>query len=73
MKICNERYGKLQSVSITKEGVLLVCKEGIGYINVPRGVIEALRARKAPLALMRFTDSGTFIAADKKSFTIIDI
>lgn len=57
-------YGHVNSICITNRGTLVTCSNGIFYVNVPSGVIEKLKAQDFTPKVIRFTDSGTYIAFD---------
>lgn len=59
-------YGHVNSICITNRGTLVTCSGGIFYVNVPRGVIEKLKKQDFTPTVIRFTDSGTYIAFDGK-------
>lgn len=59
-----ELYGRVHAICITNKGTLVTCSKGIFYVNVPSGVIEKLKEQDFTPTLIRFTDSGTYIAFD---------
>lgn len=59
-------YGHVNSICITNRGTLVTCQNGIFYVNVPSGVIEKLKNQDFSPKVIRYTDSGTYIAFDGK-------
>lgn len=57
-------YGHVNSICITNRGTLVTCENGIFYVNVPSGVIEKLKNQDFSPKVIRYTDSGTYIAFD---------
>ncbi len=59
-----ELYGRVHSVCISNRGTLVTCSKGIFYVNVPSNVIDRLKKQNFTPTVIRYTDSGTFIAFD---------
>lgn len=61
-----ELYGRINSVCISNRGTLVTCTKGIFYVNVPSNVIDRLKKQNFTPTVIRYTDSGTFVAFDGK-------
>lgn len=59
-----ELYGRIRSVCISNRGTLVTCAKGIFYVNVPSNVIDRLKQQNFTPTLIRYTDSGTYMAFD---------
>lgn len=69
ISVAAERYGHINSVCITNIGSLITCSRGILFWDVPHNVIEMLQKQDGGIpTVIRFTDSGTYIALDGKGF-----
>lgn len=66
IKNATELYGRINSVCISNRGTLVTCTKGIFYVNVPSNVIDRLKKQNFTPTVIRYTDSGTFIALDGK-------
>ena len=66
LKSAGDRFGMIKSVCISNKGTLVVCANGIMYMNVPKNIIESLERQTFSPSVIRFTDSGTYIAVDGK-------
>ena len=67
LKVAKEHLGTLTSISITDKATLIVGTEGILGLKIPINIVEALKNASTPIHVIRFTDSGTYIAIDKKN------
>lgn len=63
-----ERYGRIRSVCITNRGILVTCANGIYFWDVPSNVIDKLQKKNGTPTLVRYTDSGTYMAFDGDGF-----
>ena len=68
ISVAAERYGHINSVCITNIGSIITCSRGILFWDVPHNVIEMLQKQDGIPTVVRFTDSGTYIALDGKGF-----
>ncbi len=59
-----ELYGRIHSVCISNRGTLVTCSKGIFYVNVPSNVIDRLKKQNFTPTVIRYTDSGTYMAFD---------
>lgn len=66
IKSAIELYGRINSVCISNRGTLVTCTKGIFYVNVPSNVIDRLKKQNFTPTVIRYTDSGTFVAFDGK-------
>lgn len=64
-----DAFGIPLSVSLTSGGCLVVCDRGIYVRNVPKSVCDQLLAMGHKATVVRFTDSGTWIATDGLGFS----
>lgn len=60
-------YGDLRSVCITNKGCIATCVDGLLFWDVPLSIVEKISNQDAKPKVVRFTDSGTFIALDGES------
>lgn len=63
-----ERYGRIRSVCITNRGIMVTCARGIYFWDVPSNIIDKLQNRNGTPTLVRYTDSGTYMAFDGDGF-----
>jgi len=70
MQEASEKYGKLESVCITTKGIVVCCRNGVYFKNVPKSVVDALiefnNSGMRP-KVVKFTDSGTYLITDGES------
>ena len=70
MQEASEKYGKLESVCITIKGIVICCRNGVYFKNIPQSVVDALiKFNKSGLRpkVVKFTDSGTYLITDGES------
>ena len=59
-----ERFGHINSACITNRGIIVACSRGILFWDVPENVINSLKAQNITPRVVRYTDSGTYMAFD---------
>lgn len=59
-----ERFGHIYSVCISNRGIMVTCSRGILFWDVPEKVINSLKAKNITPRVVRYTDSGTYMAFD---------
>lgn len=59
-----ERFGHINSVCITNRGIIVACSRGILFWDVPENVINSLKTKNITPRVVRYTDSGTYMAFD---------
>lgn len=64
-----ELYGTPTSVAISNTGCAVACPRGTYLYNVPEAVYSRLQDKRGMPSVVRFTDSGTYIAVDGKGFS----
>lgn len=64
-----EAFGIPVSVSLSQGGCLVVCDRGIYVRDVPKTVCDQLLAMGHKATVVRFTDSGTYLATDGLGFS----
>lgn len=57
-----ERFGHINAVCITNIGIMVTCNKGAYYWDVPTNVIERMKKMTSTPTLIRYTDSGTYMA-----------
>lgn len=57
-----DKFGHVNSVSISNKGIIVSCIRGILFWDVPNKVIESLKKKNLSPRVVRFTDSGTYMA-----------
>ena len=57
-----ERFGHINSACITNRGIIVTCSRGILFWDVPENVINSLKAQNINPRVVRYTDSGTYMA-----------
>lgn len=57
-----DRFGHVNSVSISNKGIIVTCSRGLLFWDVPNKVIESLKNKNLTPRVVRFTDSGTYMA-----------
>lgn len=64
LRSAQDDYGSAQSVCLTDLGIIVCCKNGIYYKNIPSNLREKLRTLDYIPKFVKFTDSGTFFISD---------
>ena len=64
IEVAIKKYGHAYSVCITNAGTFVTCSKGALFWDVPTRVVEKLQMYSGSPKVIRFTDSGTFIAVD---------
>lgn len=62
IKMAIEKYGHVNSVCISNRGIMVTCSKGILFWDVPDKIIESLENKSLSPRVVRFTDSGTYMA-----------
>lgn len=62
IELAVDRFGKVKSACITNKGTIVVCEGGVAYMNVPKNIIDSLEKQDFSPNVIRYTDSGTFMA-----------
>ncbi len=70
MKIAGETFDYMKSVCITNNGIFVTCSKGALFWDVPENIIEKLKMYQGKPTLIRYTDSGTYIALDGKGLKL---
>ena len=70
LEVAKETFGRINSVCITNGGIIVPCSDGIFFWDVPSNIIEKLESGKGTPNVVRFTDSGTYIAVDGKGLKL---
>lgn len=68
IEVAIEKFGHANSVCITNLGTIVTCEKGALFWDVPTKVIEQLKSSSGTPKVIRFTDSGTFMAVDGAGF-----
>lgn len=70
MEIAQKNFGKISSVCVTNDGIIVTCEEGIFFWDIPSNIIENIEKGNGAPTVVRFTDSGTHIALDGKGLKL---
>ena len=62
-----KKYDEVYSVSMTNKGVVICCRKGIYYKNIPKNVSDNISDLYWIPKYIKFTDGGVFLATDGKS------
>ena len=68
LKNAVERFGHISAVSITNAGIIVTCQRGAYFWDVPHNIIELLQKQEGTPTVVRFTDSGTYVALNGSGF-----
>lgn len=64
LKRALEKFGAIKSCSVTNKGIVVCCSRGVYYKDIPTNVEEALKDQDFHPAVVKFTDSGTYLITD---------
>ena len=62
-----KKYGEVYSVAMTNKGVVICCRKGVYYQNIPKGISDDISNLYWIPKYIKFTDGGSFLATDGKS------
>lgn len=66
MKRALEKFGAIKSCCVTNKGIVVCCSKGVYYKDIPTNLEEALKDQDFNPAVVKFTDSGTYLITDGK-------
>ena len=61
----SRRYGGIKNVTITSQGICVICKNGVYYENIPENLEQKLKTLKYIPEHITFTDTGMYIICFK--------
>ena len=67
IETARKKYGEVYSVSMTNKAVVICCRKGVYYKNIPKKLADDLSQLYWIPKYIKFTDGGTFLITDGKS------